>query len=65
LDWPQFGEWLHALAGWALSLGKPLAVGLVGLAIGLAVIGYVFVQLAWRAYVILKWRRRKRRIARE
>jgi uncharacterized protein (DUF2062 family) len=60
LDWPQFGEWLHALAAWALSLGKPLAVGLVALAAILAALGYAFVQLAWRWYVILAWRRRKR-----
>jgi uncharacterized protein (DUF2062 family) len=60
LDWPQFGEWLRALAAWALSLGKPLAVGLVALAAILAALGYVFVQLAWRAYVIVAWKRRKR-----
>jgi hypothetical protein len=60
-DWSQFGAWLHALAGWALSLGKPLAVGLVALAILLAVAGYVLVQLAWRAYVIVAWRRRRAR----
>ena len=65
LDWSHFGEWLRALVEWTLSLGKPLAVGLVALAIGLAVVGYVFVQIAWRVYVIVAWRRRKRRVRRQ
>jgi len=62
LDWSHLGDSLHALGGWALSLGKPLVVGLVALAVILAALGYGFVQLAWRAYVILAWRRRKRRM---
>ena len=44
-----------------LSLGKPLAVGLVALACTLAVAGYVAVQLAWRVYVVAAWRARARR----
>ena len=60
-DWSHLGVWVQAFFDWLLSLGKPLAVGLVALAVGLAVAGYVFVQLAWRAYVILAWRRRRRR----
>jgi uncharacterized protein (DUF2062 family) len=62
-DWSNLGAWLRALLEWSLSLGKPLAVGLVALAIGLAIAGYVVVQLAWRAHVILAWRRRKARRA--
>ena len=62
-DWSNLGAWLRALFEWSLSLGKPLAVGLVALAIGLAIAGYVVVQLAWRAHVILAWRRRQRRRA--
>jgi len=62
-DWSNFGAWLHASLEWMLSLGKPLAVGLVVLAVGLAIAGYVVVQLAWRAHVVLAWRRRKRRRA--
>jgi len=62
LDWTHLGDWLHALGAWAFSLGKPLVVGLVALAVILAALGYAFVQLAWRAYVILAWRRRKRRM---
>jgi len=63
LDWSNLGAWLRAILEWTLSLGKPLAVGLVVLAVGLAVAGYVVVQLAWRAQVVLAWRRRKARRA--
>src|SRR6266849_244421 len=62
-DWSNFGAWLRALLEWSLSLGKPLAVGLGILAVGLAIAGYVIVQLAWRAHVVLAWRRRQRRRA--
>jgi uncharacterized protein (DUF2062 family) len=62
-DWSNLGAWLRALFEWALSLGKPLAVGLVVLAVGLAIAGYAVVQLAWRAQVIVAWRRRKARRA--
>jgi len=60
-DLHNFGGWLSAFLAWTLSLGKPLAVGLVVLASALAVSGYVAAQLAWRAYVILAWRRRRAR----
>ena len=63
LNWSHLGDWLRAFIDWAVSLGKPLAVGLVALAIGLAVAGYVLVQVGWRAYVIVAWRRRRRRRA--
>jgi hypothetical protein len=62
-DWSNLALWLRALFEWALSLGKPLAVGLFALAIGLAIAGYVAVQLAWRAQVMFAWRRRKARRA--
>ena len=62
-DWSNLGAWLRALFEWALSLGKPLAMGLVVLAVGLAIAGYVIVHLAWRAHVVLAWRRRKARRA--
>jgi uncharacterized protein (DUF2062 family) len=61
MDWSHLFASLRGLAEWSLSLGKPLAVGLVALALTLAVIGYFGVHLAWRAYVILAWRARKRR----
>src|SRR5258708_17027125 len=62
-DWSNLGAWLRASLEWMLSLGKPLAAGLVVLAAGLAIAGYVIVQLAWRAHVVLAWRRRKARRA--
>jgi uncharacterized protein (DUF2062 family) len=43
---------------WTLSLGKPLAVGLVALALTLALIGYVAAALGWRLHVVRAWRRR-------
>lgn len=60
-DWANFGESMSALGAWMVSLGKPLAIGLLALACTLAVVGYVAVQLAWRAWVIAAWRARARR----
>ena len=60
LDWTQLSASAHALIHWSLSLGKPLAVGLVALACTLAALGYFGVHLAWRAYVVLAWRARRR-----
>jgi uncharacterized protein (DUF2062 family) len=59
-DWTQLGASVNARAHWSLSLGKPLAVGLVALAFTLAALGYFGVRLAWRAYVVLAWRARQR-----
>jgi uncharacterized protein (DUF2062 family) len=52
---------LQALWDWAMTLGRPLAVGLVALALTLAVIGYFASELAWRLYVTTAWRRRAAR----
>jgi uncharacterized protein (DUF2062 family) len=60
-DWSNFGASMAALADWAVSLGKPLAVGLLALASTLAVIGYIAVQIGWRIYVVSAWRARARR----
>ncbi|MFH1603734.1 MAG: DUF2062 domain-containing protein [Pseudomonadota bacterium] len=63
---PEF-EWSHLVASlevfsrWILSMGMPLVVGLVTLALGLAALGYACVQIGWRAYVILAWRKRRQR----
>lgn len=62
-DWAHWLDSARALADWCLALGKPLAVGLVALALTLAAAGYFAVQLAWRAYVVLAWRARARRRA--
>ena len=45
---------------WVLSLGKPLFVGLITLAVSLGIIGYFTVRAGWRLHVILAWRRRAR-----
>jgi uncharacterized protein len=57
--WSAMGEWMRATAHWAMSLGKPLAVGLVALALLLAVLGYAVVDIAWRVHVVMAWRRRR------
>lgn len=55
------GTWVSAIMEWAVGLGKPLAVGVPILAASLALVGYVFAQAAWRAYLIRAWRRRSAR----
>jgi len=59
-SWTHFGAYVSAMGSWVLSLGKPLAVGLVALALGLATIGFFLVDAMWRLHVILAWRRRAR-----
>ena len=53
--------YVPAMWAWMKELGKPLALGIVLLALTLAVVGYVTVQLAWRWHVVASWRRRARR----
>jgi uncharacterized protein (DUF2062 family) len=60
-DWTHWLDSSVALMHWTLSLGPPLAVGLVALAVTLAVLGYAAVQIGWRVYVTLAWRARARR----
>jgi uncharacterized protein (DUF2062 family) len=55
--------WVRALLDWMLSLGTPLALGLVLLASGLAVAGYFAVRLAWRFYLVRAWHLRRQRRA--
>jgi uncharacterized protein (DUF2062 family) len=43
---------------WMMSLGKPLGIGLVALAVVLAIVGYFATQLLWRVSVVRAWRRR-------
>ncbi len=64
MDWTRIHDSLAGLAGWMLALGKPLAVGLVALALTLAAVGYVVVQVGWRVHVTLAWRARCTRRAR-
>lgn len=58
IDWSRLGASFNAFLDWALSLGTPLAVGLLALALMLAVLGYASVQIGWRIYVTRAWRRR-------
>ncbi len=44
---------------WMLIVAKPLGIGLVLLASGLAVIGYFATRAAWRAWLLAAWRRRR------
>jgi uncharacterized protein (DUF2062 family) len=65
---PEWGEesfaaWIGMLIDWMAGLGTPLALGLVLLASGLALAGYLLVKLAWRIYLMRAWRRRKSRRA--
>jgi uncharacterized protein (DUF2062 family) len=48
-------EWSELIA-----LGKPLALGLLALALTLAAIGYAVVEIAWRLHVVRAWRRRRK-----
>ena len=57
-DWSNFAASLDGLWHWALSLGKPLVIGLVALALTLALLGYLAVDLGWRAWVAASWRKR-------
>lgn len=60
-NWADIVTSLHDLMAWTLSLGKPLAVGLLALALTLAAVGYVLTELGWRAYVVLAWRARAKK----
>lgn len=61
--WHSFGTWASEAIAWALSLGKPLALGLPLLGIALAALGYVVVHAGWRWWLVRQWRRRARGIA--
>ena len=52
-------EWIPAIAHWFALMGKPFAVGLILLALILAVAGYLLVLAAWRVHVVLSWRKRR------
>ncbi len=51
-------DWFGQVWGWLLVLGEPLLIGLPILALGLALLGYVAIRLAWRIAVVWKWHRR-------
>ncbi|MEP7328940.1 MAG: DUF2062 domain-containing protein [Betaproteobacteria bacterium] len=53
-------DFAPALFHWMTQLGKPLALGLVLLAVTLAAIGWVVVRVGWRCHTVWTWRRRAR-----
>jgi len=60
-DWLNLWAWIEAYAAWTLSMGKPLLIGLIALALTLAAAGWLVAQVAWRVHVTLAWRRRANR----
>jgi uncharacterized protein (DUF2062 family) len=64
-DWSDLLGSIDGLWRWTLSLGPPLGVGLVALALTLALLGYFAVDLGWRAYIAASWRKRSLRRLRQ
>ncbi len=58
-DPANFIGWTEGMQQWMLAVAKPLGIGLLLLASGLAVAGYFATRAAWRAWLIAAWRRRK------
>ena len=48
-----FATYLPAMYAWMKELGKPLALGIVLLAVTLATVGFFTVRLAWRWHVVV------------
>ncbi len=57
------GEYFPGLLHWMTQLGKPLALGLVLLAVTLAALGWIVVRLGWRCHAVWCWHRRARQRA--
>ncbi len=57
----DFGGWIQSLSAWMYGLGKPLVVGLILLALSLAVIGYLVVKGVWHWYLVRAWKRKRRK----
>ena len=56
----RFVAWTESMQTWMIGVGKPLGIGLVLLAIMLAIAGYFLTKAAWRIWLIRAWRRRGR-----
>jgi uncharacterized protein (DUF2062 family) len=56
-----FAQWTEAMQTWMLAVAKPLAIGLLCLAVSLALFGYLAAKAVWRMYLIKAWRRRSQR----
>jgi uncharacterized protein len=52
-------QWAELISQWALSLGKPLLIGIPLLGVLLAVTGYVSVLTIWGIYLRWAWTRRR------
>lgn len=63
MDWANLLHSMGAMLDWCLALGKPLAAGLVALALTLGIAGTLLTRLGWRLYVVAAWRRRASRRA--
>lgn len=60
---PRFNwssSFIGDLALWMGQLGKPLALGVVLLALTLAAIGWAAVRIGWRWHVVHAWKKRAR-----
>jgi uncharacterized protein (DUF2062 family) len=57
----SIAEWIPTLVDWVVSLGKPLFVGIVLLALLLSIGGYGLVRGGWRLYTVYEWRKRAKR----
>lgn len=55
----NFVGWTEAMQAWMLAVAKPLGLGIILLASGLAILGYFGTKAAWRLYLVNAWRRRK------
>ncbi len=58
----DFLAWSKAMEQWMLAVARPLAIGLIILADGLALAGYLITRGGWRLHIL--WRLRQRRAAR-
>lgn len=56
-----FWEWATSFLAWTVGLGKPLAIGLVVLASGLAVAGYFITRGIYRWKLIRAWQQRSKK----
>jgi uncharacterized protein (DUF2062 family) len=49
--WGEFGQSMRELIAWGVNLGAPLALGVLLLAVLLAIGGYIVVRVAWHIYL--------------
>lgn len=62
-DFALSTAYLRAVAEWMGELGKPLAIGVLMLALTLALVGWIVVRVGWRCHAVWAWRRRAQRRA--